>query len=1467
MQRYRVNMPLLLSLVIGAVVTLGGLFGLWKYQLNRNAGALKDQAEAAIAEGDIRKAALSLSQYSRIRQEDVDSRVQLANLLHQILETESDVNNSDFANAHNSAEAALRDKPDDQKLRQRQIDLLLKFGNAKNALDHIDILLNQDPSRTDLKTKRVQCLGAVGRAEEALKYASSLVGYDPVADEFDITKAGAPKEPTVYRTLSQLLRSDNQAAIADRVMDQMIEANPESAEAYVFRAQYRAALNDEKGMEADANKALELDPDNIQANLIAVSLAAKAKEFDKAREILERSIAKHPKEVSLYAALAQVELQGSTTDPTQRKASFLKAIEQLQRGINTINDRTTLELIYQKASIQLDSEDLEGGKKSIELLKAENANPALVSLLNSRLLMAEYQWSKAAKELELLRPVLANDFDTNIQVNLLLGLCREKLGQWELAREAYDLVIGVSSTDARALAGRERVQSQAGPTGDQEEDSSIYSLFQKEMDKPEAARDWAAFNKEVEAYCERFKISEANRLLLQAEFLMKRDLFDRAVAKLKAARELDPDNVSIQRLVIRLMAANPKYGPAQAIAQLEKIKSKFGDSPMLRVDEADLRMSINDSELAQQLLKLTEGIEDWSTGQQALLYTEIAKRLTQINEMDAAKICWEKVVEITPGDLMTLMQLFSAAQAQGNDAEMKSIQDKLLKIVSGKEDATWLYTDACRAVVAAQQAGFDSQLGKTEAARARELINRCRSQRAEWNQPVLLLAELELLSKNADAALAALDEASKLGRMTVLASAQHIQLMLQAGRIADSRAAMERLTPALRDRLMGRQYAEVLLAQNEPQKALEAADAVIKATTVNGETQLWYGRFLMGILPRLGKPLEQVDPNTPPKLSPEQEPVAKKAGEALLQAVELMPESADAWLARIAFLGGINDRSAAEDAIRDARIAVPEDQQPLMLARCFEAVGRWFDAENLYRDMLEADPNSPALVRQLVQFYMGPGYRRPDRVTKSTTLVNRVLKLVTDGKVKIDDPSVQWARRTAAQMLSASGEYQNLLKAEKLLASNAQNGVLSSEDKIQMARLLAPRPEPLSRVKATKLLEEIDAASPLPPDLRLVLGQLYYAIGRWDECKRAMVQTLAENPEFAAARDTYVRILLKHGQPEDIREARRQLNTLTRTAATSSSTLELIARVATAEGKQAEAVAALQRLLPDLGKADAKIVPLVLQIASLLTDLEDFANAEKLYQFAVSKSAADDPSASLLYATFLGAQAGVEPGLKKIAEIKAPGSELRGLQTALAILRSRPDEVLKYAPQVQQMIDRMLRDDPDSIQILLQQAELFDLSRRPEEAAGIYRKLLKREDLTGFGRAVVMNNLAFLLTLGDSTPEQLQEAKKMIDQAAEILGPQADLLDTRAIVYDALGEHALAVEDLQYSVTDNPTASKYFHLAGALLNAKQEADALAAWDKALELGLKLEKLPLAEQDRFRELEKTLEGLRGRSAAN
>ena len=504
------------------------------------------------------------------------------------------------------------------------------------------------------------------------------------------------------------------------------------------------------------------------------------------------------------------------------------------------------------------------------------------------------------------------------------------------------------------------------------------------------------------------------------------------------------------------------------------------------------------------------------------------------------------------------------------------------------------------------------------------------------------------------------------------------------------------------------------------------------------------------------------------------------------------------------------------------------------------------------------------IARRLASFYLGGGYPLKDKLEKATPLINAILKAAAEDPGLATNDNVLWARRTAAKLLAQSGDYQKALDAERLLASNVVNDNLAIEDRLTMAKILATRPEPASKIKAIRLYEDVLQTQDLDLSDQLMLGQLYFATGRWERCQRQMTELISKNranPQIAAARDAYIRMLLMHDEGSDLNDAARQLKQLQELAPTEPSTLELLVRISSKLGRQQDVVPVLKGLLSR--KENQSNPAVIIRVAKLMADLDDLDNAEKLFRIAARMN----PNANLALADFLGQHRDLDQALDLMESVQDEVGTMLVIQYASALLKAKGDEVTdEQFERVEGWLARAQREDPDSIKFAMQEAELLDTRKQYQESAEVYRSLLARKDLVGFERAVVLNNLAYQLALTSPDSATTEEAMGYVSEAADILGPRSDILDTRAVVYMAMNQPDAAVADLELAVTDGPTASKYFHKARAHLLAREDEKAVAAWEKALELGLSPEDIGVVERKVYDEVEAKINRLRGSSAS-
>ena len=99
---------------------------------------------------------------------------------------------------------------------------------------------------------------------------------------------------------------------------------------------------------------------------------------------------------------------------------------------------------------------------------------------------------------------------------------------------------------------------------------------------------------------------------------------------------------------------------------------------------------------------------------------------------------------------------------------------------------------------------------------------------------------------------------------------------------------------------------------------------------------------------------------------------------------------------------------------------------------------------------------------------------------------------------------------------------------------------------------------------------------------------------------------------------------------------------------------------------------------------------------------------------------------------------------------------------------------------------------------------------------------------------VAMNNMALVLAVsGRDHPEAL----RLVQRALEGDGEEAVLLDTRGMIYLAMGSPAKALADFEVSLSNGESSERFFHVAVAQAELRQAEPAKKALAKALELGL------------------------------
>jgi tetratricopeptide (TPR) repeat protein len=1420
MQQYRVNVNLLIGMVVGTVVVAGATYALWRYQLNRNADALIVSGEDAVKAGDPRQAAREYSNYLSIRPLDDKARVKLANLWIDVTE-QPVVQPEDWGRSIAILEDTVRRLPNEKELQRRLVDLYGRIGQIQQSLDHISLMLEKYPDDAELQGLQMEYLVRSQKFEGkdgAIEKCKKLIGYDDKADKFDKKRATAPDNVAAYTNFAMLMRSvQNKPELADRTMDQLVKMNPELPAAYLQRGQYYTSIGEADRGQRDIDKAYKLAPDDPD---VLLTMAGRAETKDRpaeAEKYLDIGLKANPEDPRFYQGLASLEM---------RDMKYKEALEIVDQGLKTVPKDKNQNLLFYKVELQFLANDIDGVRRTAEEMQKAGFRKEFTEWMNARILLSQNKWYEAQKALVALQPAFGEGGMYADQLANQLGLAYEKSGQLDKAYTSYAGVVKRNPQNEPAKAGMQRVDAMRGLKPKNSDTRDLDDLVAKTLQLPKEQRDWSEIDKQLAVLAEDRKLEGAALDLFWAKLMLMREDYAAARKYLVAGRNKDPENIEIQRTAVLLLRADPSQGADKALRLLDQVTDKFGDKPELRLDRIDSLIVQNQKEpnreqLQQELAKLAEAPADWSENDKITFWNGLAGRYLMLGMRVEARANLERVAELRPNELPTRVAIFTLALEENDDVGMKDAQEKLLKVVGSKEDSNWLYSEA-RRLLSLYRRG---QVGKESLDDVRQLTERAMRERPNWFELHLLSAETDLLNGDEKSALDHFEKAQELGRPNGNAVLLHVRLLLNAGKYARAKEILDQLPQEAREGDLGQVYADVLFNTGNTDEAIAVIEKSAAAAPESAERQLAMGQLITRAL------------SNPELPEARQKELIAEANQALQKAVELNPESPQMWLALITFQVMSKDMEAAKSTMQQAQLALSEDQLIAVLAKGNEIMGQWFNAENVYLNALEIQPDNLLLAQELATFYLSNAYPRPDKIAKATPLVNKVLKAGAEKKLQPNDPSLLWARRAAAQMLAATGQYQQLLKAENLLASNAVGGTLPAEDRLRMVEILAPRPEPISRSRAKNLLEAVKSDQRrLGLQHELMLGQLYFALGDWEKCKTQMLTTVSRFPKSPDARIQYINMILQRGDEKDMNTAVRQMASLRELAPNDIRTIELMATLGAKTGQKDKVKAYLLGLLPKAtpgAKLEENQIPLVEFVASQLVKLDDLENAEKLYRQVV----ASQRNKLYALADFLGTHRDIAQSMQLLEDSYKVDLTEPTLRVGIAAVRAQRDEVGdKYDAQIQSWLDRGLLEDPDSIALLMLQAEFYDVTKKYDEAAKIYEKLLARKEVAGITRAIVLNNLAFLVALAGNEAEAGVDPLKSVDEAANILGPTADILDTRAVVYTTQGNYAKAIEDLNYAVTDNPNAPKYFHKAVAHLGAGQNTAALEAWSKAESLS-------------------------------
>jgi tetratricopeptide (TPR) repeat protein len=1410
------------------------------------------------------------------------------------LAQESDATNQDKVRAYSILQEAIRRHPDLSDVRVRLVDYTIRMRAYGEALDHIDYLRHQNSEHPELKIdmaplelKAAQSYSLSGEQESALKKLYQLLGYDEATRQFVGDRAPGKSEIDAFDMLSAILMRTDMAR-ADEVMAKCVEWNPDSAKAHLHRGNFlirTAAAHAQAGTDpaqqeevfktqigeaqGELNRAFEIAPEDVDVLLTLAGFSINAKDYVKAKELIDKAHQVDAKRADVYFRLYQLAMA---------QQDLNTAAAHLEEGVKQATDPQILLPVL--VQVQLQRNDAAAARAACKAMQDKGTFPLeLTRFFEARIKLAEGEFGPAARELEAVRPAIARSpaaADYLQQLDASLARCYEVQGQADRQLATYRRLLEVTPGDIRFRIGEATALQALGRFDEAQRDLTLLArnanafpafvgsilqlLLADQMRRPAADRDWTDVDKVASILQDNPERGELEKTLLAAEIeLMKGEVSKDTERQVVAASK---ENAKDARIWLTLLKILNRDNPDNVSKLLTRAEKEAGDLPAFRAERIRLIVRQHGDDAVAELGKLEQGLDKFKPAEQQTLHVQLGAAYMQLGSYENAVRCWKAVMDQDRTN-SSMRQLLLELAVDHHDA---ALADQIVKEM--RESRQWglqspLYqycaATAMLAPINQRMAQADAQplsdADRATIAEAKKLVEEAMATRREWSALWRVRAEIDQLEGNIDGAIEDYKlalEANQSGQAVI--ARRLVNLLYRKERFGEADEAMKMVGDVQATDPLHKMSQRILIEKGDTKKALELAANDVKSDPKNIGNVMWYGRLL------------------------EQANRLDEAERAYRRAATLSPDSIEGWLMLVRVLVINKKLPEAVEAVREASKTL--DKNKLAMAKFYELVNENQQAEELYQAALAEKPDDLNTMRQVAEFYFrnaknieglqtegtqnaianAARAKYVERLNMASPLLEKILKK-TGTSTKADEAATAaWARRAQAEVVASPGDYEHALAATKLIDQNAKNGKLSAEDSRAKLALLVNRSDVASRAESIRILEQIREQRELTPNEQFALGQLYERVGKWGPGKELIVNALSVQGNDASAIIKLVAALIVHEEYEDAARWLDKLDevilklSLRASEAFRPTAGEMRARVLARTGKQQEAEAVLKGVNVLPRPLSTGQLPRLEEVARVMEQLNMNEAAEEL----LNEYKSQDPRGTIAVAAFLGRQGKLDRAFELLDESRKNQSATELLPCGLDAMRRHPDQATpERFSMLEQWAKAGLQTEPDPVQIKLLLAELYDLQGKYDEVIKIYRELLTSKDATPTQTAIVKNNLAFILAINRSA-ENAAEAMKLTADALRVMGPVSDLLDTRALAYLAQGKTTEAVADLKAANSEAPaSANKLFHLAQAEFQANNRDAARDALARADKIGVDVNRLTPLEKKTYQQLKDEL----------
>ncbi len=1410
--RISVNLRLLIGSLV-ALVVIGGLaYLLHEVQWRRNSAAILDMANSAEEEGQNDRALRFLGQYVQRVPTDTETMTRFGTML------ESQASVPARRSARRVFEQVLIRDPGRTEVRRRAALLAIQDRDFDAARPHLESLVKDLPDDAEVNF-------SLGLCYEANRNFASAATY------YQRARKTAPDHVASHARLARLVRGqlvrpkteggqEEYPNDGERIIQEMVDANPKAYQAYLARAQYHLDQTFEnpedksqaiKDARKDVSKALELAPEEPTVLLVAADVdQMQGGDLATARGHLQKLLAKFPGDAVVYESLANLELRDGHPD---------KAMEVLRDGWKKARKPTGL--LWELTHLLIQQGSFTEAQQNIDQLeRMDSLGQGRLEFLKAAKKIREGDWLEGSRMLEIVRPYFVGQASLVIQADYLLAECYENLGEPDQAMSVLRRIINLDPLQQRARLAL--AATLARQQGTHDEALVEYERLTKLEKPPESALmarirlliaqnlrlpkeqqqpGWERIQGEIGEFRKKFPTS-VNAILAEVRVLSARGENDQARKRLQEARKEKPKEVSLWLSEAELDYQQGKPDLAEKV--LADAEKQLGD--LLAFRQARMVIAISrghDAGLAE-LRKLEAGADKFKPDEQAELYTGLGQAARELREPSAARTWWEQAAKLQPRNLSIRFSLFELALEREDETAARTMLQEIQSI-EGPSRPLGSFAEARLDLWLASSRSDSSHLNE-----ARSLLTIVEKRRPNWPPLWRARAQVAELLGNYDEAINNYQRAIDLGERDLNAVRRVLQLLFDKRRYAEADLVLGKLPEqVIAAAQLEKMATEFSIQQGNYEEALERARRAIPKDSKDYRDHIWLGQVQWAA----GKPQD--------------------ARAALSKAIELAPDKPDGWIAMVQMLARskkAEDLKEAEKVIEQAKSNLAKDQAALTLAQCYAILKNNEKAGEFYQAALREKPNDLPTLQSAAEFYLGTG--------QFAEAEKELRAVVAPANQKSAEFSR--ARRLLAIVLVTGSDYARKREAAAMLRQALESKDVSPTEAVLDSRTLAlvlatflGRSE---NEEAVHILEKLEQRKTLTSEDRFLLAQLYDRLGETQKLAKCFQILLVESPDSSRYLAYFIRVLLRQAEalPETTRQNKLDeidgwLATLDRMAPKDLGVLELKAR----RSKLGEANARFEQLLKDVQVRDPAVAR---NLGEMCEKLEDYDRAEQFYRRYANQ--AKEPQATLVLAAYLGRRKKLSEAfdLCEKAWSTCMPEEVAG--TEIRLLRSAgPQET--QLQRLQNHLNEALRKE-QSISLLLPLASVAELRGKYDEAEQIYRRVLNMNAR----RADAMNNLAWALIQQD---QRKDEALEWVQRAVEALGPIPELLDTRAVVYLALGQPDQAIADLNEAVNrpgiePRLKALVQFHLARAYQQKGDAESARTTLEQAQKTGLKAETL-------------------------